>query len=460
MFPAWRYKLREAQLATVQGRLEEAGRLLSDPELRQFLPVQQQQQSVAALLSKRAMQRASAGEFGQAYKDLDTSELLAGQSTAWQAAQQVVIDLAFASVIKHLEAGDHSGAMSRLDVLGKRKVVDSKVNTLKEVVRRLESAQKMASRGKFALADEQLAAAAALRKDLVLVTKAREQYKEKGERARVLQELMHRAMAAVAWSDVLVHATALLELSPQCPLARDARKRAWAAVGEKFADSSAGEAPGPYTKDGDLPPLQLPATADKPKQPRMIVWIDAVGGYLVCLGEEVIIGQAGPGAAADIAIQADLSRRHARLRREGEGYVLEPLVRGVSFGGKPVQGPTLLSDGDEFELGAGVRLRFRKPHVLSASARIELVSYHRFQPLCDAVLLMAESCVLGPKWQNHVVCRDWAQDLVLYRQDGRLLCRSMESIEIDGKLCDGRGPLTTRSRVVGSDFSLSIEPIS
>lgn len=459
MFPAWRYKLREAQLATVQGRLEEAGRLLSDPELRQFLPVQQQQQNVAGLLSKRAMQRGTSGEFSQAFKDLDSSELLAGQSTAWQAAHQVVIDLAFASVVKHLEASDFTGAMNRLDAIAKRKVVDGKVNTLREVVRRLESAQKMASRGKFALADEQLAAAAALRKDLPLIGKARDLYKEKGERSRILTELMHRAMAASAWSDVLVHATGLLELSPQCPLARDARKRAWAAVGEKFVDSSAGEAPSPYTKDGDLPPLQLPTTADKPKQPRMVLWIDAVGGYLVCMGEEVIIGQAGPGSAADIAIQADLSRRHARLRREGEGYVLEPLVRGVKFDGKPVQGPTLLSDGDEFELGAGVRLRFRKPHVLSASARLELVSYHRFQPLCDAVLLMAESCVLGPKWQNHVVCRDWAQDLVLYRQDGRLLCRAMESIEIDGKLCDGRGPLTTRSRVVGSDFSLSIEPI-
>ena len=44
-------------------------------------------------------------------------------------------------------------------------------------------------------------------------------------------------------------------------------------------------------------------------------------------------------------------------------------------------------------------------HVLSASARLEMVSRHRTQPHVDGILLMAESCVLGPKWQNHVVCR-------------------------------------------------------
>jgi len=72
---------------------------------------------------------------------------------------------------------------------------------------------------------------------------------------------------------------------------------------------------------------------------------------------------------------------------------------------------------------------------------------------------MAESCVLGPKWQNHVVCRDWAGDVVLYRQDEDLFCRAMESIEIDGQLCDGRGRLGGNSHVVGTDFSLSVEEL-
>ena len=104
-------------------------------------------------------------------------------------------------------------------------------------------------------------------------------------------------------------------------------------------------------------------------------------------------------------------------------------------------------------------LRFRKPHVLSASARLELLSPHRTQPFADAVILMAESCVLGPKWQNHVVCRDWDGDVVLYRQDDNIFCRAMESIEIDGQLHDGRGPVRPGSHVLGTDFSLTLEAV-
>jgi hypothetical protein len=36
----------------------------------------------------------------------------------------------------------------------------------------------------------------------------------------------------------------------------------------------------------------------------------------------------------------------------------------------------------------------------------------------------------------------------------------MDSIEIDGQLCDGTGQIGLNSRVVGDDFSLSLEELS
>jgi hypothetical protein len=176
------------------------------------------------------------------------------------------------------------------------------------------------------------------------------------------------------------------------------------------------------------------------------------------MSDEVVIGQASPANRVDLPILADISRRHAKIRREGESYVLEPL-HATRIEGRAIQSKTLLSDGDEIELGTGVRLRFRQPHALSGSARLEFLSRHRSQPYADGVLLMAESCVLGPRTQNHVVCRDWAGDVVLYRQDDQLYCRAMEAIEIDGELCDGRGRLDGNSHVVGSDFSMSLEEL-
>jgi hypothetical protein len=147
------------------------------------------------------------------------------------------------------------------------------------------------------------------------------------------------------------------------------------------------------------------------------------------------------------------------IRREGDGYLIQPLGE-VRMEGRPISRAILLADGDEIQLGGSVRVRFRQPHALSATARLDLVSRHRPQPSADAVLLMADSCILGPGSRNHVVCRDWSGDVVLFRTKGdQLQCRAGESLEIDGTRYSGQGPLTRNSRVTGSDFALSLEEV-
>ena len=85
---------------------------------------------------------------------------------------------------------------------------------------------------------------------------------------------------------------------------------------------------------------------------RVVLWVDAVGGYLVCLGDEVILGQAIPDADIEIPIFGDLSRRHLRIFRDGEGYLLEPLQK-VLVNGKVVHTVTSLQEGAEVEVGQG-----------------------------------------------------------------------------------------------------------
>jgi len=193
-------------------------------------------------------------------------------------------------------------------------------------------------------------------------------------------------------------------------------------------------------------------------QQRFLLWIDAVGGYLVCPGDRIILGQAVPGTDVEVPILADLSGRHAVIRREGEDYLIEPAGK-VRVARRTIRAPALLSDGDEIQLGEGVRLRFRRPHPLSASARLDFLSRHRPQPAPDGVLLMAESCVLGPRPVNHVVCRDWKDDVVLFRQGDKLQCRAAGTLEIDGRKHAGRGPITRNSHIKGNDFSLSLEEV-
>jgi hypothetical protein len=189
---------------------------------------------------------------------------------------------------------------------------------------------------------------------------------------------------------------------------------------------------------------------------RFQLWVDAVGGFLVCLGDEITIGQPAPGV--DVPILADLSRRHARIRRSGEGYVLQPL-QSVQIDAREVTEPTLLASGDLIELGGSVRLRFVRPHLLSSTARLDFVSHHRTQPPVDAVLLMSDTCVLGPKPTAHCVCRDWPHEVFLFRQADELHCRSNDDFEIDGRTVRRRGQVTYDSQVTGKYFSMKLEQV-
>jgi FHA domain len=191
---------------------------------------------------------------------------------------------------------------------------------------------------------------------------------------------------------------------------------------------------------------------------RLLLWVDAVGGFFVCQGNEIRLGQAVPDATVEVPLLADLSRHHATIRRDEEGYTIEPL-RDVRLNHDRIKSVSWINDGSLIELGPALQMRFRRPHPLSATARLDFVSNHRTQPSAAAILLMADTCVLGPGEGNHVVCRSWPHEVVLHRQHGGLVCRSATPVEIDGRRYTQGGPLTLRSRVIGEDFSFSLEEI-
>ena len=210
---------------------------------------------------------------------------------------------------------------------------------------------------------------------------------------------------------------------------------------------------------GQTTPEQTTPEQTTPELGQFFLWVDGVGGYLVCPADSVTIGQAVPMAGVDVPILGDISRRHAVIRRSGEGYVLEPIAD-TKLNGKIVDRPrVLLRDGDRLGMGA-VELDFRQPHALSSTARLDFASHHGTQPSADGVILLADSCVMGPRKENHVVCRDWEHDVVLFRQKEQLHCRAVASFEVDGQLVDGHAVLSTNSQVGGDDFCISLEPLN
>lgn len=190
---------------------------------------------------------------------------------------------------------------------------------------------------------------------------------------------------------------------------------------------------------------------------RMQVWVDAVGGYLVCCGDKITVGQAMPETGVDVPIMGDISRQHFAIRREGEGYLLLPRSE-TRIDGRLAGAAEYLSDGALIELSGSVKLRFRKPHPLSGTARLDFESRHRTQPRCDAVLLMADTIVLGPKSNSHIVCRNWPGEVVLFATKQELKVRCAEPIAVDGRLQTSPAVVRNTSQITGEGFSFSLEP--
>jgi len=189
---------------------------------------------------------------------------------------------------------------------------------------------------------------------------------------------------------------------------------------------------------------------------RLMLWVDAVGGFLVCLANEVTLGQPVGRESVDVPILGDISRRHARICRDGGDYLIEA-IRDVRVDDRPIGQVAALRDGSRIALGGGVRLVLRQPHLLSATARLDFQSRHRTVPAADAVLLMADSLVLGPEPNSHVVCRNWPREAILFRQGNQFRCHIAGPFEIDGVAERDRGLLTFHSRVEGDGFSFSLE---
>jgi hypothetical protein len=187
------------------------------------------------------------------------------------------------------------------------------------------------------------------------------------------------------------------------------------------------------------------------------LWIDGVGGYLVCLSHRLTLGQANVEVPMDIALIADVSRHHATIQRDPEGYFLEA-VRKVQINGQPVE-KAMLRSGDRITLGSSCQLQFWQPAPVSTSARLDMMSGHRFAEPVQAVLLMADTLVIGPTEQTHVQVPDMTQPLILYRTKNGLGVRWPGNLQINGHTLQERGPLEPGATVTTDQISLALERI-
>jgi hypothetical protein len=346
-----------------------------------------------------------------------------------------------------MERGEPARAIDLAAGLREHRVQDAELDEVEEAARSWSLARELAAKGELAQASAALERLPRIRTgQFTLLDEFRQDLRRRRAELEPVLGRLHLALEQGDWREVIQLADQVLAIAPQHAEARKARSRAWKAVEPPTLPA----VPAAATKS-------VPPSAEELPR-RFLLWIDGVGGYLVCTSSRVSLGQATPDASVDVPIFADISRLHAFLNRDGEGYLLEA-VRPASVNQRGVE-RTLLGDGDRITLGAACQLRFRQPVPLSATARLELASGHRLAVAVDGVLLMGETCILGEPGQAHVEIPGLRRPVVLLRRPDGFGVRIPGDFTVDGQKCRDRWKLGLHSTVAGDDFRFTLEPLS
>jgi len=160
-----------------------------------------------------------------------------------------------------------------------------------------------------------------------------------------------------------------------------------------------------------------------------------------------------------VPLFADVSRLHAELSRDGEGYVVES-GKGVMVNGVGLT-RSVLAAGDRVTLGGTCQFLFHRPVSVSLTARLELTSGHRLPVAVDGVLLMANELILGTGPNAHVVLPGLPAPVLIYRsKDGLGVRVPGGPFRIDDRVCNDRAALPMPAVVTTDAFTFAVEAVT
>ncbi|MDA7950639.1 MAG: FHA domain-containing protein, partial [Pirellulaceae bacterium] len=151
-----------------------------------------------------------------------------------------------------------------------------------------------------------------------------------------------------------------------------------------------------------------------------------------------------------------ISRCHARIRREEDCYLLEPI--GETFlNGQKAKGTAFLSASDEIQLGPSVRLKFELPSTLSSSAVLTFLSKHRTRSAVKSIILLANACIFSKESTAHIRNLDWKMTSILYPNHGELAFKTEGPYTLDNSPVTNSVKIGPNSKIICEDFTLFLE---
>jgi hypothetical protein len=498
--------LRQAQEAVAAKRPEDAhralGPLLAEGDRRALKLARE----IARAYAARARAALDQHTPEPAWRDLVAAEGLNTGERVVGELRQELSKLAVAQARGMLEAGRPVDAVAHVARLRERGVRLPELDRFEVAAQEWVLAEELADRGEFLRAQDQAdRVAQKLPQPHTGIDRFRAELDSRYARFRDALARLHDAGEHKRWREAVAVAGEVLAVAPENREAKEVRGRAWAvAVPAPVASHANGAVPGdsdviaavratafgavagalgametlgasargaggvggdsdrtrvrPAAPAGPAASAFLSSAGGAALPRRFLLWVDGVGGYLVCLANRVTFGQATADGPVDVPLFADVSRAHAEVTRDGEGYAIES-GRQLRVNGTEAK-RTVLSAGDRVTLGSNCQFLFHKPVAVSSSARLELTSGHRLPLAVDGVLLMGNELILGPGPDAHIEL-DVPAPVVLYRSRDGLGVRVPElRFSIDDRPCTDRAALPLPGFVSCEAFAFTVEPVS
>jgi hypothetical protein len=485
---------RQAREALKSGQPDEARQLLAPYAQEGYKKAIALMGDVAVAYIDRAEKALRADKVSQAWADLQSAEGL--NLTDGRAAQlrATLTHDGLNEVRASLEAMNPIHAVRVIVRLKDCNVRTPELTQLEEAAQAWLHASEQANRGDFTAAKSSLDVVR--RRIEGLHAEGVEKYGQELERREVLFAKAVPSMYAAAndksWKRVVTEADAILVVAPDHKEVRVMRANAWqalqpgsretpavvleaavggamgavAALDKQPTEAYTGERPVITTRPGSTAEIFLPAGAPLPRQ--LLLWVDGVGGYLVCLRSSITIGQATADTLPDIPLFAPIGGLHATISRDADGgYILES-GRETSINGTATQ-KSVLRPGDRVTLGNSCQFLFHRPSATSNTTRLEIVSGHRLPWAVDGVILMDQTLILGTCEQVHIPLPVPYEDdpdivvetvkLILHRAKEGLALKCGGKFRVDSRPCEGKAELPLPANIQTDRYTFTIEPV-
>ena len=484
---AYWYNYRKINRSLAIGQLNAACALARRGHLQNNFAGRRLCKRLVTRLIKRASSERTQGRLEAAWQDLIDAASIASPALSDVVSRQTnqLVESTIATANHMLREGDVLQALKTVGLLAQRHILDQRANRIHQIGQQVVLADRLAERGEIDHARSVIYDLRRHHPELKFLGPKLKKLERKRNRLAKLTSQLRQAISDSAWGGVRRLTDQMLGITPNNRLAMDARKRCnqKSHLARAHQDSNHPQqrltcSLAPHGNNNhelpheptDRPPwgarsIFSPTETRSPQRgvskramKCFMLWIDGVGGYLICREPEVLVGRALPASQVDIPLQGEIDRRHLKIRRLDNTYLLEPLGK-VQIDGKPLQSPLVLGHRQRLLLHGGVEIQFLQPNPIGNSAKLEIVSRHRTEPWADAIVLLGDALVLGPD-RNHILCcPQWSQDRMIFRRNGKIYFRSAGVFDVNGKMQTGDIELTDKTHLSGDDFSVTCEAV-